>query len=217
MIKGVIFDMDGVLVDNREAHLDAYEEFAKRYGKKADRQKQLSMFGMSSADILPKLLGDEFVKERGVEALGVEYEEIYRDIYKETMEPTPGLIEFIDEARAKGLKCAVGSSGPMVNIEFVLKGCGIEDKFDAIANSEMVENAKPEPDIFLLAAEKMGVKPENCLVIEDAFTGIKAARAAGMKVIAMATTHSKEELKDTDNDLLVDDFRDLSYDIISKL
>lgn len=217
MIKGIIFDMDGVLVDNRDVHIEAFIEFGNRYNVTIDKAEILSMFGMSNEDIMPIIFGKELAEELGVKNMAEEKEQIYRDIHKKSIEPTTGLIEFIKEVKSHGVKCAVGSSGMMVNIEFVLRECKIADYFDTIANSEMVENAKPAPDIYLLAAEKLGLKPEECLVIEDAFAGIEAARAAGAKVVGMATTHTKEELKEADTDLLVNDFTELSYEIVSKL
>ena len=106
--------------------------------------------------------------------------------------------------------CAVGSSGPKDNVEFVLDKCGISDYFDVRISGDMVTRCKPDPEIFLTAASKLGLAPEECVVFEDAVAGVAAARAAGMKVVAIASTHTAEELAaNTSPDLIVKDFSEL--------
>ncbi len=196
MKKGVIFDMDGVLVDNRDAHFEAFIIFCHEYGLELDRQKLDSLFGMTNEEIIPAILPADLIAKKGLKALGDEKEAVYRRIYAETIEPTKGLIPFLQELKAAGIKTAVGSSGNTENVNYVLEKCNIAQYFDAIANGDMITKGKPDPEVFLLAAEKMGLKPSECVVIEDSFAGIKAARNANMSVIAMATTFPPEKNKD---------------------
>ena len=211
MIKGVIFDMDGVLVDNRDIHIDAFVIFCKKYGCELSRVELLEHFGKGNDEIIPVVLPKHIIDEIGIDALADEKEAIYRDIYASTIQPTSGLVEFLKDLRVNEIVTGVGSSGQSDNVNFVLDKCGIAPFFTAIANGDMVTKCKPDPEVFILASKLIGVKPEECVVIEDSFAGIEAARAAGMKVIAMATTYTQEELKSrSDFDLIVDDFRGLT-------
>ncbi|MCD8071833.1 MAG: HAD family phosphatase [Alistipes sp.] len=141
MLKGIIFDMDGVLVDNRDAHFEAFRLFCQKYVLDCPDDKLLPLFGKGNDEILPGILPRDFLEEHGIEKLSVEKEEIYRDIISKTIRPADGLVEFLDDIRSHGIKTAVGSSGPAVNVNFVLDKCGIADRFDAIANGDMVRPA----------------------------------------------------------------------------
>ncbi len=217
MIKGIIFDMDGVLVDNRDIHIEAFERFAHRFGVEITAEQVVPLFGKGNDEILPPLLPAHIIEEHGIEKLSDEKEVLYREIYAERIVPAPGLIELLDNLREAGFKIAVGSSGPTGNVNFVLEKCGIADKFDAIANGDMVRRGKPAPDVFLLAAELLSLPPQDCLVIEDSFAGIEAARSAGMKVVAMATTYPKEKIALTNPDLLIETFPELTIPVICNL
>jgi beta-phosphoglucomutase len=115
-------------------------------------------------------------------------------------------LTIIEELEANGFKLAVGSSGPRENVELLVNSLNLLEKFSVLITAAEIENGKPAPDVFLSAAEKVNVKPENCIVVEDAPVGIEAARRAEMKSIALTTTHNEKELLDAD--LIV---KDLSY------
>ncbi len=215
MKKGVIFDMDGVLVDNAQAHIDAFVVFCRRYGVDLPMAKLISMFGMTNDEIIPALLPAEVVESKGIAALADEKEAVYRELYAPTIEPVAGLHEFLRDLKAHGMKIAVGSSGNTANVEFVLEKCGITEYFDAIANGDMITRGKPDPEVFLLAAEMLGLPASECVVIEDSFAGIAAARAAGASVVALATSNPMESLRDYD--LAAHDFRGLTYASIASL
>ena len=218
MVKTVIFDMDGVLVDNRDIHIEAFVVFCKRYGIDISTTELLKHFGKGNDEILPVVLPQHIIDQKGLDVLADEKEEIYREIFEKTIKPTSGLIEFLKDLKKMGIKMGVGSSGQSANVNFVLERCGISTFFDVIANGDMVTKCKPDPEVFILAANLLGTKPEECVVIEDSFAGIEAAHSAGMKVIAMATTYSQEELKGQSKfDMIVDDFRELTADIVSKI
>ena len=217
MRRGVIFDMDGVLVDNRDMHIEAFVILCKKYGVDLSKEKLFSVFGMGNEEILPIVLPKELIEKRGIHPLAEEKEAIYREIFERTIAPTPGLVPFLHALRAEGFRTAVGSSGMAANVRFVLEKCGIADCFDAIVNGDMVTHCKPDPEIFLTASRLMDVPPAECVVIEDSFAGIEAARRAGMAVIAMATTFPKERLSATDNDMIVPDFTPLTPAIVRTL
>lgn len=203
MKKAVIFDMDGVLVDNDKVHVESFTIFCARYGVKMSEEIFAQCAGMGNDDIIPALFGRAMSKDE-IASMSLEKEAVYREIYAETIKPLDGLVELLKELKAQGIKIAVGSSGITENVDYVLDMCGIRGYFDAISNGDMVSKAKPNPEVFLLAAKLMGVEPTDCVVFEDSFAGIKAARAAGMKVIAVATTHPRD--KHSDYDQLIDNF-----------
>lgn len=218
MIKGVIFDMDGVLVNNMAVHFRAFAAMAERYNLKAEEGADFShLNGRGNDDIINALFPRELVEAKGVTALAEEKEALYREIYAPTIRPTEGLVALLRELHEAGIPCAVGSSGPRVNVDFVLEKCAIAPYFSTIISGDMVTHCKPNPEIFLTAAAKLGVKPEECLVFEDAISGVVAARKAGMRVITITSTHTREQLLEAAPDLIVEDFRSISLDTIMKL
>ena len=211
MIKGVIFDMDGVLVDNRDVHIEAFGIFCNRYGVADWREKMTGVFGMGNDDIMRAVMPAEVVAEKGTTALGLEKEAIYREIYAATIEPVRGLREMLEALCAAGVRCAVGSSGCAENVQFVLDRCGIGHCFAERISGDIVTRCKPDPEIYLTAAARLGLPAGECVVFEDAKAGIEAARRAGMKVIALATTLTRETLlAETDADLVIDDYTQIT-------
>ncbi len=214
MLQAALFDMDGVIVDNRDAHLHAFEHFAARHGiPDLDARTLLPCFGSTNAVIMARLFGrDE------VERLSREKEEIYRELYDPIMRPAEGLVDLLEALRAAGVRIAVGSSAPRVNVDFVLERCGIAPYFDAVASGSEITRSKPDPEVYLLAADKLGVDPHDCVVFEDAFVGMEAARRAGAKVVAIASTFPRETIEARgDYDLLIDRFEDTSVAGLKRL
>ncbi len=209
MIKGILFDMDGVLVDNMAAHAVAFEKFCEQFGCENVTERLYKCAGMGNDQIMDIMLPAEVVAERGKAALSAEKEAIYREIYADTIKPVDGLIEMLRELKALGVKCAVGSSGCRENVEFVVEKCGLREFFEGYVYSDLVTRCKPDPEIYLTAAKQLGLDPSECLVFEDALVGIESARRAGVaKVIALTTTISRcELLSQSDADIIVDDFR----------
>lgn len=217
MLKGLLFDMDGVLVNNLEVHRAAFAEFFRRYGVERSFDELSRVFGKGNDDIMGELMPKEVVERVGIRELGYEKEAIYREIYAPIIEPQPGLLKFLAEAEEVGLRSAVGSSGYRVNVDFVLDKCRIRSYFEAIVAGDEVTRCKPDPEIYLTAAAKLGLRPEECVVFEDAEAGIEAAKRAGIKVVALATTFSREFLEDTEADAIVDDFREVSVEMLQQL
>ncbi len=210
--------MDGVLVDNLNAHLEAFSQFCQKYNVENWQERIANLFGMGNDDIMRHLLPEELIATRGLKALGDEKEQMYRDIYISTIESVKGLPTLLKALNDAGIKCAVGSSGCAANVAFVLEQCGIEEYFAARVSGDMVTRCKPDPEIYLTAARSIGVAPEQCLVFEDSKAGITAGLSAGMKVVALATTLSREELsRDTQALRIIDDFSQISVADISRL
>ena len=217
MLRGLLFDMDGVLVNNLEIHRAAFAEFFRRYGVNRTFEELNRHFGRGNDDIMGDLMPADIVKRVGIRELGYQKEAIYRELYAPIIEPQPGLIRFLEEAYAKKLCCAVGSSGYRVNVDFVLEKCDIAHYFEAIVAGDEVTRCKPDPEIYLTAAGKLGLQPAECVVFEDAEAGIEAAKRAGMRVVALATTFDREFLGRTDADIIVDDFRDVDVEMLRRL
>lgn len=219
MFQAALFDMDGVIVDNRDAHLTAFVEFAKRHGIPGlDPTILLPYFGSTNAIIMGHLFGRDDIPADEIERMSHEKEEIYRQLYDPIMQPAAGLVTLLKELKNNGIKIAVGSSAPRINVDFVLSRCGIADYFDAIASGSEITHSKPDPEVYLLAARKLDIRPEECVVFEDAFVGMEAARRAGAKVVALASTFSRPMIeRGGEYDLLVDNFTQVTPPELEKL
>lgn len=216
-LKGVIFDMDGTLVDNLAYHFLAFEEYAKREGFTLLEPVSLKINGMHSNDIFPLLLGDEVVAKYGLDRLNREKEEVYRDMYRSKIAPIAGLMELLQAAKAAGVKCAIGSSGCRENVEMIVEGLGIADLIDTSISGSDVTHGKPHPEIFIKAYEALGLKAEECVVVEDAVNGIVAGVAAGCKCIAVTTTASAETLSEAGASMCFADYSTVTIGQINEL
>lgn len=212
-----LFDMDGVLVDNIDFHVNAWLQFAQHHDRPLTKDQYLEHInGHVSADAMA------YVFQRPISpgeliVLTEEKEAIYRELYRPHLQPAAGLLDFLGALKKQHVKLAVGTSAPMSNVHFTLDGLPLRPYFDAVVDASMVKHGKPDPEIYLLAAEHVGIPPAQCIVFEDAFAGIEAGLRAGMKVVAVATTHTREELKDQGAALIVDDFVGLTVDAIRQL
>ena len=213
----VLFDMDGVLVDNTDFHINAWLHFSRHYGHPLTRAQYLeNINGRVSADAMAYMFGSP-VSAEDLVAFTEEKEGIYRDLYTPHLRPTMGLIPFLDALKAANVRLAVGTSAPVSNVQFTLDGLSIRAYFDAIVDSGMIRHGKPNPEIYLTAAERVGVDPARCVVFEDAFAGVEAGMRAGMAVVALTTTHTRDELAGTGAALIVDDFTKLTVGTVQAL
>lgn len=196
--QAVLFDMDGVVVDNLTYHVDAWLLFCERKNIPLTREifyRELN--GMNSKDTFEWFYKRELSRAE-IEVLEEEKELIYRDFYRNHIKPAPGLLAFLQTLRAHGIKTALATSAGSGNIDFILDGLGIRDQFDAIIGGAEVRKGKPDPEIYLKAADLVGVEPGLCWVIEDSLQGIAAGQSAGMRVVGISTSHSPAELAHTD-------------------
>jgi beta-phosphoglucomutase len=190
-----IFDIDGTLVDSMGAHTQAWLEFLEQNGAQLNSQDaRRTLVGRTTWDILLQAFGKN-LSEGEIEVLTEQKEGLYRQLYQPMLKPLPGLVDFLEGARALGILMAVASSARKANIDYTLDGLGIRAYFKEIVGEEQVTHPKPHPEIYLLAAARLDVPPQRCVVFEDSAVGIQAALGAGMRVIGLATTLEAEDLR----------------------
>lgn len=216
-LKGLLFDMDGTLVDNLAYHFMAFDAYAKREGFTLLEPVSLKINGMHSNDIFPLLLGNEVVAQYGLDRLNREKEEVYRDMYRPKIAPIAGVIELLKEAKKAGVKCAIGSSGCRENVEMIIEGLGIAELIDGSISGSDVTHGKPHPEIFTKAHEALGLKAEECIVVEDAVNGIVAGVRAGCKCLAVTTTATAEVLTEAGASLCVEDYSTVTIEQLNEL
>ncbi|GAB3031900.1 HAD family hydrolase [Spirosoma pulveris] len=216
-ILAALFDMDGVLVDNTDFHVNAWLQFAQKHDRPLTKEQYVeNINGRVSADAMAYVFQRPITPGELV-VLTEEKEAIYRELYRPHLQPAPGLLVFLSALQAEGIKLAVGTSAPQSNVLFTLDGLSLRPYFNTVVDSTMVKHGKPDPEIYLTAADRVGAAPAHSVVFEDAFAGIESGLRAGMKVIALATTHTREELANTGASLIVEDFTELTVDAVRTL
>ncbi len=190
-LKAIIFDMDGVLVDSEPMHLQSYQEILAVYGIAYSEEDNREFLGRKDIVIL-EMLKQRHILERSAEDLLFEKESILARLLQHDSVPRPGLIAVLETAHANGLPMAVASSATLPTIELVVDALGIRGYFKTLTSGDEVAHGKPAPDVYLLAARRLGIDPRQCLAIEDTAAGITAAKAAAMYCVAIpcdATRH----------------------------
>ncbi len=211
---GAIFDWDGVLVDSSAHHERSWEMLAAETGYRLPPDHFRRGFGMKNEQIIPELLGWTRDPEE-IRRLSLRKEELFRkNVRRGGIAPLPGVREWLERLDRAGIPRIIASSTHRENIETILRLTGM-DGFRGIVSAEDVQRGKPAPDVFLLAAARLGLPPARCVVFEDAPVGLAAARAAGMRVVAVTTTNPAEALKDAD--LIVPRLDALSIEQVSRL
>lgn len=197
MLRAVIFDWDGVVVDSSAHHERSWEILAAQRGLPLPAGHFKRGFGKKNNVIIPDL---GWATDPGeVDALAHEKEEIYRDLVRQHgIKPLPGVRALLSALQAANIPCAIGSSTERANLDCLLDLMELRHFFGVIVSGEEVVHGKPDPSIFLLAAERLGCTPADCVVIEDALVGIEAARRAGIPVLAVATTEPANALSCAD-------------------
>ncbi len=190
---GIIFDMDGVLVDSREYHHRAFRRLGEEIGVPFPEELFVQTFGQANPTILRRWLGDDLDSER-IRELGDRKERLYRDLAAAELEPLPGVDPLLRRLVRAGFRLAIGSSGPRENVEMILDRFGWRDLFSATVCKDDVAEGKPDPAVFLEAGRRLGADPSRCIVVEDAVPGIEAAHRAGMRCIAVSTTRPRHAL-----------------------
>lgn len=202
--------MDGVLVDNSEYHLKAWKAFAAEYGCNLTEDDIRRRLGFTNKEYMRFVLGRE-PTEREVLDATVRKEALYREVYGAHIAPPPGLVDLLNAFRRRGVQCGVATSAPVENVDFVLDGIDIREYFRIVVDSSHVKHGKPDPEVYLLAAERLGSATSDCVVFEDAIAGVQAGKAAGMKVIAITSSYPAEVLRGHSPDAIIGSFRDLAH------
>lgn len=212
MIQAIIFDMDGVLIDSPKYNWIAFNQILKRdYGIEISLQEKKERYlGKPLKDQLELIRADyQLEEEIDVSIFSEEAGRIQRQLLKDILKPNSKILSLIYDAKQQGIKVVVTTSSPRDRTEYFLKGLGVYDKLDAVLTCEDVIQHKPHPELYLETARKLGVSPENCVVFEDALSGVAAAKEAGMNVVGKVTGfHSAEELSHCD--LVIEDFSEVS-------
>jgi HAD superfamily hydrolase (TIGR01509 family) len=197
-IRAVIFDMDGVLVDSEPLINAAAIAMFKEKGLNVRPEDFLPFVG-AGEDRYIGGVAEKYNFPLDIPAAKKRTYEIYLDLVPARLQTFPGAVEFVHSCREAGLMVAIASSADKIKVQANLQKIGLPVEFwDAVIWGEDVQKKKPAPDIFLLAAEKMSIDPNWCVVVEDAVNGIQAAHAAGMRCVALATTFPREKLQDAD-------------------
>lgn len=190
----VIFDKDGVITDNNSFHFDAWQVFFKKYNVNVPAEDfHARVFGKTNEEILVELFEGPLTQEQ-LEFWAEEKEEMFRQIYRPLFKLTDGLGAFLEELYQGAIPAAVATNAPQSNLDFTLDTGAIRHVFKVAITPKWVAKPKPAPDIYLKAAELLGTTTSQCVVFEDSFTGIEAARAAGAWVIGVGSTYPMEDL-----------------------
>jgi len=206
-MKAAIWDMDGVIADTAPFHLKAWQEVFQKRGVKFSEEDFKHTFGQRNDTIIRSVLGKETPQDE-IKAIASEKEAGFRRRIGQNPKPLPGVIALLKSLKEHGFKMALASSAPMVNIQLLTQTLGINGYFQSFVGDEDVTEGKPDPQVFQVAAKKLGIKPENCIVIEDAVAGVTAAKRAGMRCLAVTNTHPKASLIEAD--LVVDTLENIS-------
>lgn len=210
----VIFDMDGVIVDSNPFHKKALLQFCQKHGINiTEKEMKTSVFGRTNKEWLTDVFGN--IPYEKLKRLEDEKEALFREIYLPYIKPVKGLIEFLEMLKDNRIRIAIATSAPKSNVDFTLSQTGISDYFQTIIDGDSITHSKPHPEIYLTTANKIGVSPDNCVVIEDSLSGIEAAKKAGCKVIGITTTHPKSELDHTD--FVIENFEQLGIDDLRRI
>jgi beta-phosphoglucomutase len=200
-----LWDMDGTLVDTAAMHFRAWEIVCREQGRPFSRADFAATFGRRNPEIIAVLFGDRFDERRTAE-LGERKEVLYREeVARRGVGLLPGVRALLEGLHGAGFRQAIASSAPRANLDLILRLTGVEAFFGAVVGMEDTERGKPDPQVFLVAAQRLGVAPERCVVLEDAVAGVQAARAGQMKCIAVRFVghHLAAALRDAGADLVV--------------
>lgn len=213
-LKAVIWDMDGVIADTSLYHRQAWQQVLLKKGINYTEEDFRKDFGQRNEEIIKTVLGKETSQDEITE-ITIDKEESFRRLVKPNIRSLPGVIELIKALASYEIKQALASSTPMENLILLTGELGIKGYFQTIVSAEDVTIGKPDPQVFLLAAKRLGVEPDNCIVIEDAVTGVTAAKKADMTCLAVTNTNPGTKLIEAD--LIVDSLETITVTDIMKL
>jgi beta-phosphoglucomutase len=212
--RAVLWDMDGTIVDSSYHHKIAWRETLRKRGMQFTEEDFRYVFGRRNDENIRKFMGNQ-ISQQEIENIGAEKEITFRRLIKDSIKPFPGVIELIKSLAEVGFQQAIVSSAPIENIRLITEALGIKSYFRVIISGDDVTKGKPNPQAFLLAAKRLGIEAQGCVVIEDAVTGITAAKSGGIHCIAVASTEHKEHLSSAD--IVVDSLEKITVSTIEKL
>jgi beta-phosphoglucomutase len=213
--EAVIFDLDGTLIDNNPYHIEAWKIFYNKIGKPFSKEEYTqNINGRINSDIFNYIFNTILSPEE-IDLYSTEKEALYRELYKPYIKPINGLINFLDELEKEKIPKAIATSGLLPNINFMFEHVPIKKYYSDVIDASQISKGKPHPEIFLKAAASVNAEPKNCVAFEDSVAGIRSAKAAGMKVIALTTTHTAEEIHEAD--FIIKDYTEISLTKLREL
>jgi beta-phosphoglucomutase len=216
--RGVIFDVDGVLVDSYTAHWRSWQQLGAETGVPFTEVEFQAGFGRTSREVISEHWRSQNLTSDDVSRMDERKEALYRQLVEADFPAMEGAADLIEQLRDAGFALAVGSSGPRQNIDLVLRKIHLLDAFETVVSGEDVTRGKPDPQVFLVAAERLKVAPARCIVIEDAPAGVAAAHAARMTAVALLSRgRSKPDFRNDPPDLFATTLRQLSPQILREL
>lgn len=218
MAEAAIWDMDGTLVDTAELHFEAWRQTCAELGRGFSRDDFAATFGRRNPEIMHILFGDRFGPAE-VEKIGEHKEELYRAAAAKGVELLPGVAELMEGLQRAGFRQAIGSSAPKANLDLILRLTGISKYLGAVVSAEDTTRGKPDPQVFLIGAERLGVPPARCVVFEDAPAGVQAAKAGGMKAVGVSFVghHDPATLRAAGADVVVHSLSELDVATVARL
>lgn len=215
MLKAVIFDMDGVIVDSEPAHVKSERQLFAPYGIALSDEELQSYMGRSSWFLL-----EDIIRKYGIDAkaerLYPEHKKNLLQLYRETVEPIPGALELIGELKKKGVDLALASSSDRDLVLSVVEKFQLTSIFNVLVSGDEVERVKPHPDIFLKVVDRLGCSPRECVVIEDSQAGVQASNSAGVPCVGFRSPHSQtQDLSEAS--MVIDDLRTMNYRLLNEL
>lgn len=215
MSKAVIFDMDGVICHTNPFHSKAFKLFfEKRSLFPTEEEFQDHMYGKNNGYILSHFLGRKIEGDELAE-LEFEKESLFRKIYEEHVDPIPGFLDFFHSLKSNGIKTGVATSAPFANLELIGGRLDLFTYLNSALASEQVTRHKPDPEVYLKTASNLALNPDQCVVFEDSYSGVSAAKNAGMKVVGVLSSHTIEQLPICD--LYIDNYLGLDVDKVLSL
>jgi beta-phosphoglucomutase len=197
-IKAFLFDLNGTMINDMEYHINAWHKIFNNLGAEISLQRMKEECYGKNNEVIERILPGRFTEKEKNE-MSYEKEKTYQKEFKPHLQLIAGLDVFLEKAYAKGIKMAIGSAAIMFNIDFVIDGLDIRNYFSSLISADDVTHSKPHPETFLKCAKALGVRPDECIVFEDAPKGVEAAKNAGMQNIVILNVHKKEEFAPYDN------------------
>lgn len=211
-VRAVLWDMDGVLVDSADYHYEAWRLAMQREGRPLTQADFKRTFGQRNDTVLRDML-DPNISDADIQRIADFKESTYRALVRDRgISPLPGVLHWLNALQNAGWKQAVASAAPRANVDTIVEVMGIAHFFDALTSAEDVTRGKPDPQVYLVAASRVGATPSRAIVIEDAPAGVEGAKRAGMKRIGVRSSHGELEA-----DIVVDSLTELGHDAFERL
>ena len=209
--KGFLFDLNGTMIDDMRYHTQAWHSILNNLGANINyEQVEREMYGKNE-ELLIRIFGENHFTPDQRKEMSLRKEEKYQEEFRQQLKLIDGLKGFLQKAKEHHVKMAIGTAAIMFNVDFVLDGLNIRHYFDALISADDVSKSKPNPETYLLCADKLGVNPKSCVVFEDSPKGVEAAQNGGMDAVVILTMHKKEEFDHLKNILFfIGDYNDTS-------